>query len=270
MCKFVKIIKNTHFLFFFSSHNIYLSEHEYGKQKIVINLQSEEESCQCYFSEDLCGEGVNEFSYIKIRPFDVLRNTYLKQQTEQTYFNKESLLFGKQEKFDNSMDYLRLFCFVAESYRGIYDTNEYAERLFRLFFFLFPYTGIKVMEQNMKEYGEIREFAEYNKQILQDYENLGKGKQGENTMSPPKISITIEQLKSFCGFDFWNIYKSYESSGWESQSLKDILKKQMSICGKLSRRTNRMQTVFVEAAHLQEKKDESEKEAKQYSYEGED
>lgn len=225
-----------------ANQNIYLPEHEYNTKKIVVNFQTDAARCECYYTNDLCNEGINTFSYIKIRSFDVLRNTYLKQEGIQNGFNKDKLLFGKTEKFDNSMDYLRLFCLIAESNRGSYDMNDYAEKLFRLFFFLFPYTGFEVIERNLMNHGEDKGFAEYHKRMLEEYEILGKGKQREDTMASSKISITIEQLKEFCGFDFWSIYKRYESSGLGggSQSLKDILKKQMSICGMLSGRTKQV------------------------------
>lgn len=219
--------------------HIYFSYNEYQKQKIVFNLQMNENLCRCYFSEDLCGEGINEYSYIKIRPYEVLWNTYLKGRKS---FIKESLLYRKTEKFDNCIDYLRLFCLIADTYRMDFDGGEFADKLFRLFFFLFPYTGIEVFDSNFKAYGDSEEFNGYNKQLLQSYIELGKGKRKDDPLSDTKFTSTIQQLKDFLGFDFLSIWKKYESpfSCGEIRDLKSVLNKQMNICNKLSSRIEKM------------------------------
>lgn len=221
------------------TRNIYLPDNEYKNQKVVFNLQPVGRYCRCYFSDDLCGERINEFTYIKIRSFDVLYSKYIQKKQ---IFYKEYLLLGKMEKFDNSMDYLRLFCFIADAYRGTYDIDDFVDKLFRLFLFLFPYTGLNVIEKNIEMYGNSQKFRDYQRQVLQEYRKLGEGKQYEDSMADVKISITIGQLKEFFWFDFWNVYKNYEEAEWggDTRSLKDILKKQMSICSKLASRISRI------------------------------
>ena len=212
-----------------SEYKTYFSESTYKNKCIVFNNYFGE----CYFRDDLCSETPSLFTYIKIRSAEVLTKRY------GISYKKETLLCGKIPKLDNGMEYLYLFALIADTNRIKWELDQYATHLFRVFFFLFPYTGMRTISMNLKNYSNDAVFKKYNRELINDYIELSDGAQKRDTMGDLQVSDTIKKLDGFLDFNFWNIYDRYTISK-DIKDLKSVLSKQLDIASKLHKRLKQL------------------------------
>lgn len=204
-------------------YKMYLPICSLKDKKLVPNVQDEKERNTCKYALELCGKGVNTFSYIEIS----------KQYTED--IRKEECLRNGIEDFGNAMDYFRLFTLIADGYNHVEKIEVYGERLFRLFLFLFPITALKIIEQNYGEFKENTEFKDYNKKLLENYLILGDGVLEMNIKTYDKIADCLKKVNDFTGFNFYRVYQRYQEERADAAEVLDLLKNQMDLCSKKKR-----------------------------------
>lgn len=130
---------------------------------------------------------------------------------------------------------LKVFMLLARDYRGVYDIPVYADKLFRLTLFLHPLSGLKVIENNLKNREKDTWFINYNLNLLEQY--LGMNHQlcdCKNNMEKNSLPKMLEIIKEFVGFDLLLLYHYFQTSDdvegievWSDllkQKINDLLK----------------------------------------------
>ncbi len=227
-------------------YGVYVAESVIDNNKqVIVNFCDDINADSCYYSEILCKEAPGRFAYLKIRGRSELRRIYYKNGK---WINKEALLFGKTEKFNNSTDYFKLLLAMADSYdKNNLTLPEYSAQLFLLIVFLFPYTGLDIIEKSYKRISldhsmsksDKDSFITYNRGVLEAYRSLGKDMQNRDVLSAGNFTDTNQRLRSYMKFDLYNIYDRYDEDTLREE-LRDLIKRQLSICSKIGGRVEKL------------------------------
>lgn len=189
------------------------------------NFYSESETG--IFKDDVCEErsvvaekDEADFAYIRIRDKSEIKKIC---NVEKDTYKIEKCLALLHEKDCNSKEIVSLFSYIAKEYRAEWSMREYLDKLFRLYFFLFPEICIQLIKKCSREADEM-EFFEYNLEVLDKYSNMiSKVNNNSN-------KLNIEAVSDFLEIDFGKVYTHYLESieCGEIKSLKDIINKSLN------------------------------------------
>lgn len=143
-----------------------------------------------------------DFAYIKIRNKSEIKRVY---GITADIYRIEKCLVLLHERDCNSKELVSLFSFIANEYRGKWNMKEYLDKLFRLYFFLFPEECLELVKVCSRE-AEDKEFFEYNINVLDDY-----GVMASNSNSNGS-KLDIKAVSDFLGIDFGKVYTYYMES----------------------------------------------------------
>lgn len=107
---------------------------------------------------------------------------------------------------------LKWYTFFVRDYRLFYEMKEYIDKLFRLFFFLYPNHGISLITEHKKQYGEDKEFVNYNTTIMKEFKSLICKLDRLNSDKKMKASDVVESVGEFVGNDLYALYSYFVTS----------------------------------------------------------
>lgn len=156
----------------------------------IPNLQSDNEGgIMLIPKESLCNPKDSEYAYIRIRKAEEIRN------------ENEDIDINYYINSLEDVNHFKWYSAYTKEYRMNYEMPEYIDRLFRLFFFLNPFLGRKVIEKEFQKYSEDKEFLEYNYKVLNDYEEMAKVLEKKDSMV-----YIMKKISEFVGSDLIVLY----------------------------------------------------------------
>lgn len=146
---------------------------------------------------EICKINLTDFSYIKIRDREKILDPSIDRSA--MLFQLLTHLGGKKTELD-------IYVVVARNARNQYPMEMYIDRLFRLLVFLHPKEGLEALDGNMQD-GANEVSKEYNKKLLDDYEEMIRGWAklqiaGDET----NINKILELISRFVGLDIRTAY----------------------------------------------------------------
>ena len=170
---------------------------------------------------NLCTINQTDFSYVKIRDYKELQKSFV-EPGNILYPHLISVGEGKIE--------IEIYTITARDFRNEFLMEEYLSKLFRFLFFLHPLDGLKTLDRNMRD-DKSKALKEYNKNLLDDYEQLIEGFQGLNETYGGADTIKIlEQISAFVGLEVSNVYSYLQKSddGGDIKATHEMFQKKMN------------------------------------------
>lgn len=172
-----------------------------------------------------CNLGIEqgvEYAYIELGDNESLLSEYGILNGK---YRIEKCLFMAGEKTYDDKEIFRFFSYIVKEYRVIHDMDRYLDMMFRLYLFLFPEEGLRVIEEQCHT-TEDEEFFNYNRNLLEEYKEMASKCEKADQK---KINQYFTLLSEFLLIDFAKVYANCLRGNLigDGRTLKELIYKKL-------------------------------------------